>query len=120
MRAAPPDASSAEATDVRVVLCTVPDREVALRLSRALVEERLVACVNLLPQVTSVYRWEGAVQEDTELLLMMKTQAARVEALTARVVALHPYDVPEVLVLPVSGGSEAYLGWVRAETAPGL
>lgn len=112
MSEAPSDAE----TPVRVVLCTVPDREHALRISRALVEEGLVACVNLLPQVTSVYRWEGALQEDVELLLVMKTQRARVEAVTARVLALHPYDVPEVLVLPAVGGSAAYLGWVREAT----
>jgi len=109
-------ASSPGTTPVRVVLCSVPDRDRGLRLARALVEEGLVACVNLLPQVTSVYRWEGALQEDEELLLVMKTQEARVEALTARVLALHPYQVPEVLVLPAVGGNAAYLDWVQQES----
>jgi periplasmic divalent cation tolerance protein len=101
-------------SDVRIVLITAPDREVAAGLGRALVEERLAACANLVPQITSIYRWEGAVQEDSEVLMVVKTSAGRVAALTERVLALHPYEVPEVLVLPVESGTAAYLDWVRA------
>ena len=103
-------------TDVRVVLITAPDAAAAEKLARALVEERLAACVNVLPGVHSFYRWEGSVQDDAELLLVAKTRAARVGALAARVKELHPYDVPEVLELPATGGSKAYLDWVRTET----
>ena len=76
-------------------------------------EERLAACVNLLPGVRSIYRWEGEVQDDGEVLLIVKTREDALPALTARVVALHPYDVPEVIALPVAGGSDAYLAWLR-------
>ena len=101
-------------SDVRIVLITAPDLAVAAGLGRALVEERLAACANLVPQVTSIYRWEGAVQEDSEVLMVVKTSAGRIAALTERVLALHPYEVPEVLVLPVESGAAAYLDWVRA------
>ena len=103
-------------TDVRVVLITAPDAAAAEKLARALVEERLAACVNVLPGVHSFYRWEGSVQDAAELLLVAKTRAERVGALAARVKELHPYDVPEVLELPATGGSQTYLDWVRTET----
>ena len=107
--------SSAE-TSVRAVLTTAPDAEVAATLARALVEERLAACVNVVPGARSYYRWEGAIQEDAELLLIIKTGVARVEALAARIKDLHPYELPEVLVLPAVGGSVAFLEWVETET----
>jgi len=100
---------------VQVVLVTAPDAETGAGLGRALVAERLVACVNLVPRVRSIYRWEGQVEEDEEVLLVIKTRADRLAALRERVVALHPYDVPEVVALPVVGGSDAYLDWVREE-----
>ncbi len=103
---------------VHVVLVTAPDAEVAARLARAIVEERLAACVNVVPGVRSIYRWQGAVQDDSEVLLVMKTRADRVDALGARVRELHPHDVPEVLALAAAGGSADYLAWVRAEAAP--
>ena len=103
--------------EVRVVLVTAPDAEVGERLARALVEERLAACVNLVPGVQSIYRWEGSVRSDSEVLLVVKTTADRTAALAARVEALHPYDVPEVLELPIAGGSPAYLDWVRTESS---
>lgn len=107
-----------EPGDVRVVLVTAPDVETASALARALVDERLAACVNLLPGVRSIYRWQDAVEDDSEVLLVVKTRAARCAALAERVRALHPYDVPEVLELAAVGGSAGYLDWVRAETAP--
>lgn len=105
-------------TDVRVVLLTAPDALAAEHLARALIEERLAACVNVVPGVRSFYRWEGQVQDDTEFLLVVKTQAERVGTLAARVDELHPYDLPEILELPASGGSGAYLHWVLTETQP--
>ncbi len=103
------------ATEVRTVLMTAPDPETATALGRRLVEERLAACVNLVPGVTSVYWWEGGVQEDQEVLMVLKTRVSMVSALVQRAVELHPYEVPEVLVLPVESGSERYLEWVRQE-----
>jgi periplasmic divalent cation tolerance protein len=107
-----------EDTEVRVVLITAPDVETGAGLARALVAERLAACVNVVPAVRSIYRWEGEVQDDAEVLLVVKTRRARCAALAARVQDLHPYDVPEVVELPAVGGSEAYLDWVRRESAP--
>jgi len=102
---------------LRVVLVTAPDPGVAEGLARALVEERLAACVNVVPGVRSVYRWEGRVEDAGELLLLVKTRADRTEALAARVRELHPYALPEVVELPVVGGSPAYLDWLREESS---
>ncbi|MCP3984920.1 MAG: divalent-cation tolerance protein CutA [bacterium] len=106
-----------ERDDVRLVLVTAPDGEVAAGLGRVLVEERLAACVNVVPGLRSIYRWEGEIQDDAEVLLMVKTRADHLDRLTLRVQELHPHDVPEVLALPAVGGSEAYLGWVRSEVS---
>lgn len=97
-----------------VVLCyvTCPGEAEALALARRLVEERLAACGNVLPGMRSVYRWQGAVHEAGEAVLILKTRAALAEPLTARVVALHPYECPCILVLPIAGGHAAYLAWV--------
>jgi periplasmic divalent cation tolerance protein len=103
-------------TPARIVLITAPDAEVGARLGRALVEERLAACVNLVPGVRSIYRWQDAVQEDGEVLLVVKTRQERCEALAARVEALHPYELPEVVVLPIEGGLEGYLAWILSES----
>jgi periplasmic divalent cation tolerance protein len=94
-------------------LVTVPDAETGERLARALVAEGLAACVNLLPSVRSFYVWKGEMRDDAELLLVIKTSATRVDELIARVLAMHPYDVPEVLALPVDTGSPDYVAWVR-------
>ena len=115
---APGDGGFDDPAAVRVVLVTAPDPEVAASLAREVVGSRLAACVNLLPGVQSVYRWDGEVKEDGEVLLLIKTRHDRCEALSERLVELHPYDVPEVLVLPAVGGSPAYLDWVCAEAAP--
>lgn len=104
--------------EVRVALVTAPDAETGARIGRALVEERLAACVNVVPGVRSIFRWEGAVQDEGEVLLVVKTAPERGEALAARVRELHPDDVPEVVLLPVTGGSAPYLDWVRQEVAP--
>jgi periplasmic divalent cation tolerance protein len=104
----------ADREPVQVVLVTAPDLEVAARIARALVEEGLAACANLVPGVRSIYRWQGAVQDDAEVLLVLKTRASLGPALAARVRALHPYELPEVVALAVAGGSEPYLDWVRS------
>jgi len=97
----------------RVTFVTCKDLRQARAIARALVEEKLAACVNVLPGATSVYRWEGRVEEAKEVLLLIKSTAARAKALEARVKALHSYELPEVLSVPVAGGSAAYLRWLR-------
>jgi periplasmic divalent cation tolerance protein len=99
-----------------VALSTAPDAEQAARIGRALVEERLIACANLVPGLTSIYRWQGEVQQEGEVLMVMKTRRALVERLKARLPQLHPYEVPELIVTPVMEGLEAYCRWVRDET----
>jgi periplasmic divalent cation tolerance protein len=98
-----------------VVFVTAPGPEAA-GIARSLVEEGLVACVNLVPGVRSIYRWQGRVCDEQECLLIAKTSAARFEALKARVVELHSYEVPEVIALSVIGGHQAYLAWVEQMT----
>ena len=95
-----------------VVLSTVAGAEDAERIARAVVERGLAACVNVLPQVTSIYRWKGALERDEERLLVMKTTADRFEALRQAVVELHPYEVPEVIALRIQAGHEPYLAWL--------
>ncbi len=102
-------------SDLALVLSTVPDTAVAERIARQLVEERLIACANLVPGLTSVYRWEGAVNAEPEVLLLMKTPRAALERLARRLPELHPYQVPELIVLPVEAGLDAYCSWVAAE-----
>lgn len=99
-----------------VVMTTLSDAEAAERLVHTLVQERLIACANLVPGVTSLYRWEGAVERAAEVLVLMKTPASRVESLFARVGELHPYELPELVALSVDAVSHAYCGWVRQET----
>lgn len=103
-------------TEALVVLVTTPTTERAAEIARALVEERLAACGNVVPGLRSIYRWEGKVQEDDEALLVLKTTRDRFEALRERVLSLHPYEVPEVIALPVEAGSAPYLSWLAAET----
>lgn len=101
-----------EAAEVVLILVTGPDEETLRRLGRRLVNERLCACVNVVPGLTSVYRWEGAVEEASEALALLKTTPARIDALEARVEELHPYDEPEFLAFGVELGSSSYLAWV--------
>ncbi|HTN51294.1 MAG TPA: divalent-cation tolerance protein CutA [Anaeromyxobacter sp.] len=104
-------------TEALVVLVSAPTAEKAAELARALVEERLAACGNVVPGLRSIYRWEGKVHDEAEALLLLKTTRSRLERLRERILALHPYQVPEVLALPVEAGSEAYLAWLAAQTA---
>lgn len=105
-------------SEVRIVLCSCPDAEVANGLARHLVEARLAACVSLLPGMRSVYRWQGRIEQAEEVLLLAKTSANRLDALQAALVARHPYELPEVLAVAVGSGLDRYLDWVRAETTP--
>lgn len=100
-----------------VVLCTCPDGAPAVDLAESLVGEGLAACVNRLPGVASCFRWEGRVQHETETLLLIKTTRERLAELTARIRDLHPYELPEVIAVPVKGGLEEYLDWVRASVS---
>ena len=102
-----------------VVLVTTADAEEGARLGRALVEERLAACANVVGPIRSIYRWQGAVEEAAEHLVLLKARRADVAALEARVRALHSYDVPEVLALPVTAGSAPYLAWLADSTTRG-
>jgi periplasmic divalent cation tolerance protein len=99
-------------TDYVLVLTTLPADADAGSFARSLVEERLAACVSLLPVMESIYRWEGQVEQEAERQVVIKTARARVVALWERVRTLHPYDVPEFVVLPIVDGNEAYLRWV--------
>ena len=94
----------------------MPDKDRAAALARALVEEGLAACVNVVPGVTSIYRWEGRLQEDAEVLCLIKTRPAVFERARARILELHPYEVPEILAFAVDDGSPAYLEWLRTST----
>jgi len=102
-------------TEALLVLVTVPTAEQAAALARALVEERLAACGNVVPGLRSIYRWEGQVHDEAEALLLLKTTRARFEPLRQAVLRLHPYQVPEVLALPVEAGSAPYLEWLAAQ-----
>ena len=101
-----------------VLLVTCPNSEVGERIARVLVEKRLVACGNVTTPVTSVYRWKGKVQRDSEALLVLKTRRTLVATCVRRIRALHPYELPEILALPVVGGLKDYLNWVDSETRP--
>jgi periplasmic divalent cation tolerance protein len=106
------------AEPVLVVLTNLPSREAGLALARALVERRLAACVNVLAECTSVYRWEGEIETASETPLLIKVPASRYDALEHAIRELHPYELPEIVALPVSAGLPAYLDWVREQTQP--
>lgn len=100
-----------------VALSTVKSAEDAERIARALVERRLAACVNVVPGLVSLYRWQGSVEREEERLLVIKTRADRLEALREALVSMHPYEVPELVALPVVGGHAPYLGWLDESVA---
>ncbi|MEO7149907.1 MAG: divalent-cation tolerance protein CutA [Rhodanobacteraceae bacterium] len=102
--------------DLLLVLSTCPDAESASTIAQALVEECLAACVNRVPGLSSVYCWKGKNHEDSEILLLIKTRRERFEALRARLVELHPYDVPEMIALEIADGHAPYLAWLRDQT----
>jgi periplasmic divalent cation tolerance protein len=102
--------------EAKIVLSTVDTAENAALIARALVNERLAACVGILPPMTSVFRWKEELHEDQESQMIIKTAADRIDALIRRLQEIHPYEVPEILALPVSKGLEAYLDWMESET----
>jgi periplasmic divalent cation tolerance protein len=107
-------------TDAVVVLTTVASTDEAVALVRALIDRRLIACGTLMPGARSLYRWEGKVADESEVVVMLKTRATRVSSLEAAFAELHPYKVPELLALPVVAGAEKYLGWIAGETTLAL
>jgi periplasmic divalent cation tolerance protein len=100
-------------TDTIVALSTVANAGDAQRIGRALVERRLAACVNVVPGVTSIYAWKGSVTTDSELLLVIKTRREKLDEVRSALLELHPYEVPELIALPIEGGHEAYLEWIE-------
>lgn len=99
-------------TDVRIAYSTVGDASAARQIARRLVDERLAACVNIIPNLTSIYKWKGEVETEAECLMIIKTGNDRLERLRERLVELHPYDVPEFVAFPVESGHQPYLDWV--------
>lgn len=109
---------SVASTDALIVLTNMPNKESATALARELVEKRLAACVNVLGEISSVYRWEGRVATESEVAVLIKTQEALYGRVEAAIVAVHPYELPEIVAVPVLRGLPAYLQWVVAETTP--
>ena len=99
-----------------VTLCTVPDQESGEKIAAALVEEHLAACVNLVPGLSSTYRWKGKVEKAEECLLIIKTGVSRFDVLKRRIQELHPYEMPEIIALPIIHGSREYLNWITEST----
>ena len=102
--------------DAIIVLTNLPDREAAVRLANELVAKKLAACVNVLSECTSVYRWKGAVENTREVPVLIKTRAARYAEIEAAIRGLHPYELPEIIAVPVLRGFDDYLQWVADET----
>ena len=103
-------------TDGLLVITTLPNADAAAELAKNVVGERLAACANLIPALRSIYKWQGKVQDENEVLVLFKTRQDSYEALKARILELHPYEVPEVLAIPVEQGYSAYLEWLARET----
>jgi periplasmic divalent cation tolerance protein len=101
---------------VIIVITSLPDRAAAVKVARALVERRLAACVNVLAECVSIYRWKGGIEDAGEVPVLIKTRAGRYAEVEAAIRELHPYELPEIVSVPVQGGSEAYLRWVADET----
>jgi periplasmic divalent cation tolerance protein len=101
-----------------VVLCTLPDQEIAARIANTLVKEQLAACINIVPGLVSVYRWQGAVQQDNEVLLLIKTISAIYPQLEQRIRTLHPYELPEIIAVPLQTGQADYLQWINNSLIP--
>ncbi len=102
--------------DKCVVYCTVPNEFSANLIANTLVEENLAACVNIVGNITSVYKWDGVVQEEPELLLIIKTCKSKLEPLKDKIISLHEYSVPEIIALPVEAGNPEYLKWIESAT----
>lgn len=107
-------------SEIRLVYVTAANREEARKIALAVVSERLAACANILGSIESVYFWQGTLEQGSEVALLLKTQQAVIESLILRIRQLHSYECPAILVLPVSGGNDGFLAWIRAETLPGV
>ena len=103
-------------TDTVMLYCTCPDEATAAEIAVHIVGRGLAACVNRIPGLTSVYKWNGELKSGTEVLLLIKTAADRVPALTAELVSIHPYELPEIIAVPLIGGHAPYLDWIRDST----
>jgi periplasmic divalent cation tolerance protein len=103
-------------TDALLVFTTLPTADKAAEVAKLLVEERLAACANLLPAVRSIYHWQGKLHDENEVLVLLKTRAEHLERLKLRILELHPYELPEVLAVPVEAGYQPYLEWLAGET----
>lgn len=108
---------STDENEALLVFTTLPSRDAAMSLAQSIVERRLAACVNILAGCTSVYRWKGAIEEASEIPVLMKTRAARYPDLEAAIRDLHPYELPEIIAVPAVRGLPDYLEWVAEETA---
>ncbi|HDS29581.1 MAG TPA: divalent-cation tolerance protein CutA [Firmicutes bacterium] len=102
--------------EILIVLSTVPSVETGKSIAHILIEKKLAACVNILPSLESVYEWEGKIEESAEALLIIKTTTESYESLETEILSNHPYDVPEIIALPVTKGLKPYLEWVRSNT----
>ena len=109
-----------QSSDAIVVLTTLASESEAVKLVNTLLERRLIACGTIVPAARSLYRWKGKLADETEVLVLLKTRSARIEALEMAFDELHPYKVPELLAIPVTAGNAKYLGWIGAETVLGL
>lgn len=107
-----------EAQELRIVFCTLPDIDQARQIGTLLVERQLAACVNLVPGVESIFRWDGKVDQSHEVLAIIKTTVARYPQLEQTLQELHPYDVPEIVAVPVTSALDAYAKWVRGWQVP--
>ncbi len=105
-------------SDYCIVLNTCPDRNSAQQIATQLVEQRLAACVNLLDNITSIYRWQGGIEQDRETLLVIKTEKALYHTVEASIRQQHPYEVPEVICLEIADGTQTYLDWITQSTHP--
>ncbi|HUF26952.1 MAG TPA: divalent-cation tolerance protein CutA [Gemmatimonadaceae bacterium] len=108
------------ATDALVVMTTLASADDAVGLVRALIDRRLIACGTVLPGARSLYRWQGKIADEQEVVVLLKTRAARLESLEVAFAELHPYKVPELLALPVESGLDKYLSWINTETTLAL
>ncbi len=102
--------------DVTTLFVTVPNREIGLKIARALVEQRLVACANLTGEITSVYHWQGSVQTEPEMVLLLKTRSSLIDVATNQIKQIHPYECPCIVAWDSCGGNDAFSDWIRRET----
>ena len=101
---------------IKIVLCTFPDLDLARHIGTHAIENQLAACVNLIPKVESIYSWNNEINRDLEVLTIFKTTEELLDKLESAILELHPYDLPEIIVLPVEGGSKSYLEWITDST----